>query len=369
MSSVTTRTMTAYRFVPSKHNPVPEIIPVPIPTEGQVLVRVLAAGVCHSDVGILIPGGALSHFVPPTIFTLGHEGAGIIAELGPSVASTFPQLKIGDYVAIWSGNPCQKPTCIACSRGYTNLCTIEHGIHGLRHDGSWAEYIALRASSVVPVPGTLDGIAPAIISAATDAVLTPYHAMKTSCRVQAEHTVLCMGIGGLGLNGVDIAKKCLGARCVIACDTRSVALHDALAAGADYAVPPEQLLSLIEEERLVVDFAFDFVGIQATFDACFAAIRPGGTIHVLGLLADTLAYTALTAMRKDLTLKSSFWGTRDELAEILQAISDGLLKPKVDSRPMSQCIQVLDDMREGRLQARVALVPDAIAVRIASYKL
>lgn len=299
------------------------------------------------------------HVYWPTLFSV---RAGIIAELGPSVASTFPDLKVGDYVAIWSGNPCRTPSCTACSRGYTNICTIAHGIHGLRHDGSWAEYIALRASSVVPVPATPERIAPAIISAATDAVLTPYHAMKTSCRVQAEHTVLCMGIGGLGLNGVGIAKKCLGARCVIACDTRSVALKDALAAGADYGVPPGQLLSLIEEKKLVVDFAFDFVGIQATFDSCFAAIRPGGTIHVLGLAADSLAYAALTVMQKDLTLKSSFWGTQSELAEILQAISDGLLKPKVETRPMSQCVQVLDEMREGRLQARVALVPDASTV-------
>lgn len=183
--------------------------------------------------------------------------------------------------------------------------------------------------------------------------------MKTSCGVRAEHTVLCMGVGGLGLNGVAIAKRCLSARCVIACDIRAVALEDALAAGADYAVHPDQLSALIGEKKLAIDFAFDFVGVQTTFEACFAAIRPGGTIHVVGLGASALTYTHLTVMRKDLTLKTSFWGTQTEVAEILQAISDGLLEPKVATRPMSECAQVLNEMREGKLQARIALVPDS----------
>ena len=93
---------------------------------------------------------------------------------------------------------------------------------------------------------------------------------------------------------------------------------------------------------------------------CFAAIRPGGTIHVAGLGATSLTYTHLVVMRKNLTLKTSFWGARSELAEILEVIADGLLKPKVAARPMSQCVEVLDEMREGKLKARVALVPDSV---------
>lgn len=76
MSESTSKTMLAYRFVPGEANPVPQTIPVPTPAANQILVKVLAAGVCHSDVGVLTPGGSLNAFVPAITFTLGHEGAG-----------------------------------------------------------------------------------------------------------------------------------------------------------------------------------------------------------------------------------------------------------------------------------------------------
>nr|ACM48352.1 alcohol dehydogenase [Phanerodontia chrysosporium] len=352
--------MLAYRFIPGEPNPVPQQVPIPTPAAEEVLVKVLAAGVCHTDVGILTPGDMLNLWCASKSFTLGHEGAGIIAEIPASVASAFPNLKVGDYVAMWCGDACKKPACSVCAYGFTDLCTFDR-LHGVGLDGTWAEYITLHASCVVPVPASPERIPPAVISAATDATLSPYHAMKTCCGVRPEHTVLCMGTGGLGLNGVAIAKKCLRARCVIACDTRQSAREDALAAGADYAVGPEELAGLVEEKKLVVDFAFDFVGIQATFDSCFAAIRPGGTIHVLGLGANAQQYQQLVAMSKNLTLKTSFWGARSDLAEVLQAIAEGTLQPKVDTRPMSEVVEVLDEMRAGRLQARVALIPEGAA--------
>lgn len=352
--------MVAYRYVPSKLTPIIERVPIPIPAADEILIKVLAAGVCHSDVGVLTPGDCINATLPLDLsFTLGHEGAGIIVGTGSSVLTSFPELKLGDYIAIWCGSACPGSSCTACAYGNHNLCSYNR-LHGVGSDGTWAEYVVLHASCAVRVPGNPARISPAVVSAATDAILTPYHAIKTCCGVRAEHTVLCMGIGGLGLNGVAIAKKCLGVKCVIACDTRQTARAAALAAGADYVASPAQLAGLIEENRLVVDFAFDFVGVQATFDACFAAIRPGGTIHIVGLGAESLDYKPLVAIGKDLTLKTSFWGTRTELAEVLQAIANGLLQPTVTTRPMSECGQVLDDMRAGKLKARVALVPEQL---------
>ncbi|GJE87706.1 zinc-binding dehydrogenase [Phanerochaete sordida] len=365
MSPVTSKTMVACRWVSSKPNPVFETVPIPVPAADEVLIKVLAAGVCHSDLGMLTAGENINMWLSATHttpFTIGHEGAGIICELGASAASASPiALTEGDYVAIWCGVHCQIPSCQSCPRGYTNLCSFG-GLRGVKTDGTWAEYITIHASCVVPVPSGPERIPPAVVSAATDAVLTPWHAMKTLCGVSPAHTVLCMGIGGLGLNGVGIAKRCLRARCVVACDTRAGALEDARAAGADHAAPPAELPALLAGQGLAVDFAFDFVGVQATFDACCGAVRPGGTVHVVGLGADTLAYRPLALMAKDLTVRTSFWGTRAELAEVLQAVADGLLRPKAAVRPMSQCVEVLDDMRAGRLLARTALVPDGVLV-------
>ncbi|GJE87708.1 zinc-binding dehydrogenase [Phanerochaete sordida] len=355
--------MMAYRHVPSEPNPVAQRIPVPSPAADQVLVKILAAGVCHSDIGILDPGSALNQAVPKSTFTLGHEGAGTIVALGSSVASTHPSLTVGTYVALWCAKPCALPTCAACTAGLQNLCgttRMADGLHGLGLEGTWAEYIAVQASSAIPVPAGPARVPPGAVCSATDAALSPYHALKTCCGVRAGHTVLCVGLGGLGLNAVGIAKRVLGAARVVGCDTRASAFADARAAGADDVVGPEDLLGFIAAEKLAVDVAIDFVGTQATFDMCFAAIRPGGTIHLTGLGANELAYRPLSMMTKDLTLKTSFWGTRTELAEVLQAIADGLLTPKVASRPMSQCLEVLDELRAGKVQARITLVPDAV---------
>ena len=281
---------------------------------------------------------------------------GIIVSLGQGVASAHPDLRVGTYVAILAVNPCFKPSCYNCSHGMDNYCDASH--YGLNADGAWAAYVTIRATAAIPVPGTPDSIPPGIVSSATDAILTPYHAMKTCCGLQPEHTVLCLGAGGLGLNAISIAKKCLGVRCVIACDSRDLALQAAKEAGADYIATPDTLLSIIAEANLMVDFAFDFVGFQSTFDLCFSALRCGGTIHVLGLASKAeLNVSPLRVMKKRLIYKTSYWGSKGELIEILQALADGVLKPQVEMRSMKEVTQVLDDMRDGRLRSRVALFP------------
>lgn len=370
-------TMIAYRFAPPAEQPVAERVKIPSPAADEVLVQVLAGGVCHSDLGLLDPTSAARKRNIPGPFTLGHEGAGtvlyvniakagplidepsagIITSLGSKVSSTHPELTTGTYVAIYGPNPCFQQSCLPCSRGMTNLCRVQPS-YGLGSDGSWAKFTTVHAASVVPVPASPEQIPPGEVAAATDAILTPYHAMKTCCRLQPEHTVLCLGVGGLGANAVAIAKKCLGVRCVIACDTRDLALEGAKAAGADYAVTPGALAEFVAEKELAVDFAFDFVGTQTSFDTCQSIISVGGTIHIVGIGSPLISLVPLAGMVKDITYKTSYWGTKDELAEVLQAVADGLLKPVVETRKMSECAQVLEDMHHGKLRARVALIPE-----------
>ncbi|KIP02859.1 hypothetical protein PHLGIDRAFT_111583 [Phlebiopsis gigantea 11061_1 CR5-6] len=358
MSTASQQNMTAYRFRPNEDTPAVETLQIPTPSADEVLVKILAAGVCHSDLTLLNPKSQMhSALVPAGSFTMGHEAAGVIASLGSNVASTNPELPIGSYVAVYALNSCYKPSCYNCSHGMENRCGAL--AYGLGSDGSWAAYTAVRATCVVRVPGTPAQIASGVASTATDAILTPYHAMKTCCGVRPEHTVLCVGIGGLGLNAVAIAKRCLGARRVIACDTREVALRLAQEAGADCGATPDSLPGMLADRQLVVDFALDFVGTQATYELCFSAIRCGGTIHVAGIAAPTLSIPPLKAMTKELTFKTSYWGTKRELVEVLQAIADGQLNPKVEMRPMGEVGQVLEDMRNGKLTSRVALYPPA----------
>ena len=375
MSEETSATMLAYRFNAEQSRLVAERVPIPVPSPGQVLVKILAAGVCHTDIGVLDAKGQLQAIfnADSKSFTLGHEGAGrcgspllrpspsdssrlgVIVALGTEVADKHPDLCIGTYVALYAEESCFQTHCYSCSHSMSNLCTTAG--YGMNLDGTWASYVAIRAGSLVPVPATQEQVPPGAVSASTDAVLTPYHAMKTRCNLQPEHTVLCLGVGGLGYNAVAIAKKALGVRCVIACDVREQALENAKEAGADYVATPEDLQQVLSTNQLVVDFAFDFVGSQQTFDLCYASVRGGGTIHLVGIGGHAVEVSPLAAMLKDLTIKARFYGTKQELVEILQLVADGGLQPKVEMRPMSDVFQVLEDLHHGKLESRVALVP------------
>lgn len=244
--------------------------------------------------------------------------SGVVVDIGSAVASAYPAIEPGAYVAILGANSCFAESCAACAAGHSNLCR-EYRPFGLGSDGAWAQYVAVRASSLVPVPGDPSTLPPAIAAIATDALLTPYHALKSCCRVQPGQTVLCLGAGGLGLNAIAIAKNCLGAGCVIACDKRQSSLTQALDMGADHAVPPDELVEYISEKKLAVNVAVDFVGTQATFDTCLAAVTHGGIIHIIGLPGPAIQLLPVAAMLKDLTVKVSYWGRKDELVEVLQA--------------------------------------------------
>lgn len=267
---------------------------------------------------------------------------------------------------MYGANPCWEKSCLACSSGHENLCNKRQSL-GLGIDGAWAEYVIVQASDVVPVPGTIKQIPPSVAAIATDAILTPYHALKDCCAVQPGQTVLCYGVGGLGLHAVAIASQVLGAK-VIACDIRESSLQQALTMGATHTCKPDELVSYVGKHNLVIDVAVDFVGLQSTFDACFEVIKFGGAIHVAGLMADTFSAMPIVTMMKDLRLTTSYWGLKHELVEVLQAIADGKLKTLVEERPMSQLSHLLHDMHEGKLKNRVAIIPDVL-VKVASSRL
>ena len=217
--------------------------------------------------------------------------------------------------------------------------------------------MAIPASSCVVVPGDVHSIPPAVAAVATDAVLTPYHALKTASKVQPGQTVLCMGIGGLGLNGIAIAKHCLGAGTVIACDMRHSSLNQALEVGADLALTPEALEGYVKEHKISIDVVADFVGTQTTFDLSSRVAAPGGVVHIIGLMQPKLTITPLEMMAKDLTVRVSLWGCKSELSEVLQAIKDGKVKPHVEERPLEEVETVIEELKAGKLKSRVALIP------------
>ncbi|KAI0374015.1 alcohol dehydogenase [Pilatotrama ljubarskyi] len=351
--------MFAYRFVPGLKVPQREMIPIPTPGPDEVLVKVLAAGVCHSDVHLL-EWSDTHPFVPYT-HTLGHEGAGIVVRLGDNVAADptpSPRLVVGTYVAVLLTNACEEPGCSRCSRGLANVCFARPMI-GIGADGCWAQYVVAAARTVVPVPGNDPNhprLAPAAVAVATDAVMTPWHGLKRVAAMQRGDNVVVLGCGGLGGNAIQIAKL-LGANVVVASDIREDARALARRAGADYAVSPDELKALLAEKALEVDVVVDIVGRQSTVDSAIQLVRTGGTVLLLGIGDDTVAISPLVFTKRQLAIKGSFGGDYQDLQECLEAVAEGKIVPEVDERPMEQCERVVHELATGKIRARVVMIP------------
>jgi propanol-preferring alcohol dehydrogenase len=332
--------MQAWRYI-GPHRPLErQEIERPRPGPGEVVVRVLAAGVCHSDLHVL---DGIAPFPTPT--TLGHEGAGVVEEIGPGVTEPQP----GQLVALYGPNA--EGDCRFCRAGQENLCPSGPPI-GLGIDGCYAEYVRCRARSAVPIPA---GVAPEQAAVATDAVLTPYHALRTVGALRAGETAVLIGLGGLGLNAVEIA--CLLGAYVIAVDLVPAKLDRARALGAHETVDARDAAAVAALAERLPDLVADFVGVEETVRTAQQTVRPGGRVVLVGLGATTGPLSIFRHGVHQIATLGSFWGTSQELREVLALIARGTLRPPVSTAPLAAVNEVMERLRRGEVEGRVALVP------------
>ena len=232
-------------------------IPTPIPGPGEILVKIGGAGACHSDLHVLKHG---RRGAPPQ-FTLGHENAGWIAELGSGTHGW----KQGDAVAVYPLWGCGH--CPACAKSAENYCVsfrseMPRIIGGLGRDGGMAEYMIVPDGRFLVRLGKLD---PKEAAPLTDAALTPYHAIKSVLpALTPDSTVVMIGIGGLGHMGVQILRAVSAAR-LVAADIDEAKLKFAREHGAVATVntrsenAAEEILAVSGSRK--VKAVFDFVGI------------------------------------------------------------------------------------------------------------
>lgn len=225
--------MNAWRVMIGDDNPLQlKRIPIPQPAADGVLVKILAMGVCHTDCFIRDtkeprPGD-------PAEFTLGHEGADEIVELGRHVS--LEAFALGDKVAIHIIPGCKD--CPTCKIGLNRICQSQRrGGYGLGRDGMFQEYAHVRADACVQVP---EGVAIEQAAISSDALLTAYHAVKNVAEVKPGQTIAVIGLGGLGLNGLQIAQH-LGASRILVVDKRqeSVGLATSLGTPSEDAFARE----------------------------------------------------------------------------------------------------------------------------------
>ena len=312
-------------------------LPMPACGEEDILVQVLAAGVCHTDLHILedVKAGERPPMVP------GHEIAGRVAKVGTDVYMINP----GDFVAVHYEQPCG--VCRHCRKKRTNLCEEGHSL-GFDVQGGYAEYVAVRQTTVLPLPPDYD---PALAAPLGCSGTTAYHAVVTRGDAGEEDLVVVIGAGGVGLSAIQVAKA-QGAR-VIAVDVKPEAQKAALEAGADSVATPEEAKAVRDADVVV-----DFVSTAATLDLGRHSLGVGGRLVVVASGDQGISLTAADIMEGGRALLGSYSSTMADLARAIALAENGKLRPVVTRRAaLEEAPEVLRDLDEGRILGRAVLLP------------
>lgn len=345
--------MRAIRLVEWESPPVLTDVDVPQPGPGEVLLKVAAAGLCHSDLHLMEwPAGVVPYDLP---FTLGHENAGSVAATGPGVQN-FAE---GDAVLVYGPWGCG--SCWTCAQGQENIC--EHAAErrghggGLGRDGGLAEYVLIPSERLLVPIGDLDPVAAAPL---TDAGLTPYHVIKRALpHLVPGTTVVVIGVGGLGHVAVQMLRALSVAR-IVAVDTRTEALALAEAAGADVTVPAGEdaardICAETPGGRGAV-VVLDFVGVDATMALAASVAAVGAHVVIVGIGGGTYPLVfGGSPLEASVTIPN--WGTRSELLEVVALARGGHLSVSVEQIGLDDVVDGYERLRRGEVLGRAVAVP------------
>jgi propanol-preferring alcohol dehydrogenase len=321
-----------------------EDIPRPTPGADEVVIRIEAAGVCHSDLHIAEGDWPQLAAIVKRPLVLGHEVVGRIVERGSEVR----HLAVGDRVGVpwiyWSCGECE-----TCKEGNENLCTRQI-ITGGTVDGGFAEFIRAKASHATRVPGALASEEAAPLFCAG---VTVYRALKKA-QITPGQRVAIFGVGGLGHLAVQVAAA-FGAD-VWAIDVDENKLEFARRLGADHALNAASS-EVVKELRKAgrVHAAVVTSAAKAAYDSAFSSVRQAGTLVVVGLPAEPLTFPAIMMAATEIKIIASSVGTREDLRQVLDLAASGKLRCTTETRRLDQINAVFEDMRNGRITGRVVV--------------
>jgi D-arabinose 1-dehydrogenase-like Zn-dependent alcohol dehydrogenase len=331
---------------------------VPAPQGTQVVMKVLAAGVCHSDLHIWdgyyeIGGGKKLNLVERGIklpLTMGHENVGEIIAVGPDATG----VKVGDVRLVnpWIG--CGQ--CKVCLRGEENLCVKSQNI-GVFAQGGYATHLLVPHVRHLFDIGRLSprDAAPLACSG-----VTAYSALKKVSATLKDEPVVIIGAGGVGLMGVTLARK-MGATEVIAVDIDAAKRDAALTAGATRAIDggaPDAVKQIQAATGGGAWGVIDFVGSSQTVSLAIGSIVKGGTVVVVGLFGGDVTVPTPFLPLRAMTLRGSYVGSHADIAELLELVNrTGMPQVPIRTRPLDEVSAALGDLRAGKVVGRVVLTP------------
>lgn len=305
----------------------PSLDEVPQPTvrdPHDVIVKVRGAGVCRTDLHI-IEGQWKDKSSVALPYTIGHENAGLVTEIGSAVTN----VAVGDSVILHPLATCG--LCLACRSGDDVHCT-HSDFPGVDTDGGMAEYLRTSARSVVKLDPSLE---PSDVAALADAGLTAYHAArKAAAIVRPGHTAVVIGAGGLGHIGIQVLKSLTSARIVVV-DSSPEALELAKQIGADATV----------------------VGEGTAIHAGIGMLRRAGSYYVIGY-GGRLDVPTIDIISTEINFVGNLVGTYNDLVELMALAAEGKVELHTVKYRFSDFQQALDDLHHGRIRGRAVLVPD-----------
>jgi propanol-preferring alcohol dehydrogenase len=322
-----------------------ETLPVPEPKAGDILIKVVACGVCHSDLHA-IEGDWTPHPTLPLI--PGHEVTGHVAAIGAGVTG----FKIGDPVGVpWMFSACG--TCEFCLAGMETICKSGEAT-GYSKPGGYAEYMVAPAAFVGRLEKTanLYELAPILCAG-----VTTYRGLKRSM-ARPGQWVAILGIGGLGHIAVQYARA-MGLR-VVAVDVSAEKLRLAKSLGAELTVDASKVdpVAAIQEKIGGTHAAVVTAVASKAFEQAILMLRPGGTVAYIGLpggKSDEIRTSIAAITNWELSIRGSNVGTRLDLNEAVAFATNGLVKAKIKTAPLSQINKIFDQMRAGKIVGRVVL--------------
>jgi alcohol dehydrogenase, propanol-preferring len=314
--------------------------------DGEVLIRVEACGVCHSDLHVADGDWPQFHRITKKRLILGHEVAGAVVEAGSAVSG----LQVGDRVGVpWVHWTCGE--CEVCREGNENLCPNQL-ITGVSVDGGYAEFVKAPASHVQKIP---PGLSSAEVAPLFCAGVTVYRALKQA-RVLPGQRLGIFGVGGLGHLAVQIGNA-LGAD-VTALDVSEEKLAGAKGLGAS-ATLNAVASDAIKQVRAKGGFHVAIVtsAAKAAYDTAFYCLRPKGTLLVVGLPAENLSFSPIMMAAGEVHIQASAVGTRQDLKEVLEMAESGKVHCQVATRPLESANEALEELRRGQVAGRIVLTP------------
>lgn len=313
------------------------------PGPGEVTVEVKACGLCLTD--IHISEGQVPTVTLPLV--PGHESAGVVARLGPGVTG----MEVGDRVTVFVDVSCGR--CDFCLRGETNRCAALRRI-GFERNGGMAEFVNVPAANLERIA---DGVSFEKAAIIPDAVASMYRALKTVGAVGVGSKVAILGVGGLGIQGVKIARL-LGAH-VTCTDLDDRKLERARSFGAQHTINPgrESFLDAVRQRIGSFDVVIDNVGLKQTVFEAVAACRNGGKVIAMGYVDPVLEIPSYDIVIKEKQVLGSRACTRGEFRELVALVNSGQLDPDIGELvPIRRINEAFDNLRHGRYLTRTVLM-------------